>query len=412
MPEAEQQLTSILKVSPGEVRALNLLGTVRGSQGRLDEAEELFAKAIHLDARFVGAHMNLAYLYMLKGASEKTIAELKEVVLLDPDNPDAARKLARLLADQNRTDETIGFIENMKGTLRKPGPVGVPLLVALGDAYLSKSLADKAEENYRLALGKQADSAEALLGLLQVAQTQGDAASASTYLARVRPLVSGSPELLYRFAMIALEGNRLSDALPALTEAAKLRPSQPVYFLALGDAWLKKPDLFEAEQAFRRALELQPGNAQGQMYLGYALLKQKKYPEARTYLRKSIMADPNRPEALYYLGVASQEENQDQQAVEIMEGLVRRFPSFASAHIALGIAAMRMRDYPRAKEELELAVKLDPAEGKAHYNLAVLYARLKEPQRAQEEMRIVEKLKIGNKAASDSELFTPRLPQP
>ena len=44
----------------------------------------------------------------------------------------------------------------------------------------------------------------------------------------------------------------------ALEQAAMLRPNQPAYFLALGNAWLRKPDLFEAEQAFRRALALHP----------------------------------------------------------------------------------------------------------------------------------------------------------
>src|SRR5690349_15874820 len=43
--EAEQQLNAVLKFAPNEARALNLLGTIRGSQRRFDEAEALFTKA-------------------------------------------------------------------------------------------------------------------------------------------------------------------------------------------------------------------------------------------------------------------------------------------------------------------------------------------------------------------------------
>src|SRR5947199_6242274 len=63
--EAEQQLNSILKTAPNEARALNLLGTIRGSQRRFDEAETFFVRAIGSDPQLAGAHMNLAYLYML-----------------------------------------------------------------------------------------------------------------------------------------------------------------------------------------------------------------------------------------------------------------------------------------------------------------------------------------------------------
>jgi len=408
MAEAEQQLNSILKVAPNEARALNLLGTIRGSQRRFDEAETLFARAISLDPQLAGAHMNLAYLYMLKGLPEKTASELKEVLRLEPSNQDALNKLAQLLLSQNRADECIGFLESIKNV----SSPSVSLFTLLGDAYLSKGEPSRAEENYLAALDKQNDLAEALLGLARVAQFRGDGKNVSLYLSRARPVASRSPELLYQFAMIALKSEAVEEGRSALQQAVTLRPDQPAYFLALGDAWLKKPDLFEAEQAFRRALELQPENPSGQMYLGYTLLKQKRYPEARTYLRKSILADPNRPEAVYYLGVVAQEQNEDEQALEIMQGLARRFPGFASAHIALGIAYMRLKDYLRARQELELAVKLDSDEPRAHYHLAVLFARLKDSERARQEMQMVEQLKSNKGRAQDNELFAPSAAKP
>ncbi|HKP12360.1 MAG TPA: tetratricopeptide repeat protein, partial [Blastocatellia bacterium] len=266
LADAEQQLNYILKLAPNEARALNLLGTIRGSQRRFDEAETFFAKAIAADPRLAGAHMNLAYLYMLKGAPDRTVGELKEVLRIEPANADALTKLAQLLLSQGRVDECIGFLESAK---QAQPPAAV--FVLLGDAYLSKAEAARAEENYRAALDKQNDLAEALLGLAQVAQLKGDARNAALYLSRAKPLVARSPDLLYQFAMTALKSDATDEGRAALVEAVKLRSDQPAYFLALGDAWLKKPDLFEAEQAFRRALALRPDSALGQMYLGYTL---------------------------------------------------------------------------------------------------------------------------------------------
>src|SRR4051812_8552436 len=42
LPEAEKELNTILRVSPDNAVAVNLLGTIRAKQNRLVEAESLF----------------------------------------------------------------------------------------------------------------------------------------------------------------------------------------------------------------------------------------------------------------------------------------------------------------------------------------------------------------------------------
>ena len=96
-----------------------------------------------------------------------------------------------------------------------------------------------------------------------------------------------SPVTLYRFALVAMRAGLYEEANGTLLAAIKLKSDDPAYFLALGNTWIKKPDLAEAEQAFRRALQLQPDNPRAQMHLGYVLLEEKKYPEAREWLDSS-----------------------------------------------------------------------------------------------------------------------------
>lgn len=364
LSDAEKELTAILKISPDLPVALNFMGTVRAKQGRLNEAELLFLRAVRNDKKFADARMNLVYLYLLKRTPDKAIVQLEEVVALEPENFDAK--------------------------------------VMLGDTYLAKNNLQKAEENYLLALDGKLENVGALFGLAQISRLKNEMREASIYLNRVASLSadSKSPEFLYKFALEAIRVGMVDEAKGALERSLELRPKAPSYLLALGIAWLRKGDLFEAEKLFRRLLAIEPANAQAQLHLGYVLLNQKKYADARMWLEKSARPGVAIPEVFYYLGLVAQEQNDDARAIPLFEKAVQKLPSYAHARIALGASYMKLKNYVRAKQELEMAVKLDPSEPTGHYNLALLYARLKDPARAQEQMRIVDELKA--KGASNS----------
>lgn len=403
LAEAEQQLNSILKARPNDALALNLFGTVRAQQGRLEEAETLFTRAVGADAKFIGARMNLAHLYTLTRESPKAAAQFAEVLKLDPSNAEAAYRLARLHYAEGRLDECLRIGE----AAGRAGALTPQLAVVLGDAYLKKGDAAKAEESYLRALGTDVNNADALLGVASVAQSRNDLKTAALYLSRVRDLVGDSPERLYSYALAALKTGLYDDAKSALERASALRPDEPAYAVALGAVWLKKPDIFEAERAFRRALSIRADVPQAQMYLGYTLLKQKKYDEARGWLEKSAAADAASPETFYYLGLVAQEQGEDARAAEMFARSVKLLPSFANAHVALGAVYLKQKDYERARAELEEGARLNPEDAKAHYNLARLYAQLKDPARARAEMEIVERLKNAGKSQDEDSSAPP-----
>ena len=395
--QAEQQILKILSVAPNEATALNLFGTIRAKQGRLKEAEGFFLRAIRGNNSLIGARMNLAYLYLLRGEPDKTAAQLEKVLSLDPANADAAYRLAWVLLSQGRLDECIALVEKAKQS-QTPS---APMLAVLGDAYLKKGNAIKSEESYLLALDRESTNADALLGLAQLSQAKGETTTAVAYFDRASN-VTNSPELLYKLARVALNLNLKEQGLAALNRAVQLRPDEPSYHFALGNLSLQQPaDLQAAEQSFRQFLKFKPDDVQGQLHLGYVLLKQKKQTESREWLLKSIRKGVGTPEAFYYLGLIAQSESDDAGAIQLFQKSVQLAPSLASAHVALGSSYLKLKDYVRAQQALEAGVKLSPDDSKAHYNLALLYARLKNPEKAQEEMRIVERLKSQGKEVED-----------
>jgi Flp pilus assembly protein TadD len=403
-PEAEQQLSNVAKLEPNDARVFNLLGTIRAKQGNLDGAETFFLRASRLDHDMLGAHMNLAYLYVLKHEPDKTAFELAQVLRIDPANADAAYKLGSLRLTQGKPDAAIELVTKFS----EKNALTVPLLLVLGDAYLNKGDVNHAEERYRNALALQTESAEAQLGLAQIALLRHDGAAALAYLNQADGLTAGSADLSYKYAVVALNAGLWDKALAAIKRSIDLKAEEPAYHLLMGVIWIRKGDPQEAELSFRSFVKSRPDDPQGQLYLGYILLKQKKNAEARQWIEQSVSKDPARAEAYYYLGLIAQDDNEDEQAALQFAKAIKLQPSLTSAHTALGATFLKLKNYERAQQELETAVKLNPDDSKAHYNLALLYGRLNDNQRSKTEMEILQRLKSNGKTLeTDIDAVTP-----
>jgi tetratricopeptide (TPR) repeat protein len=307
LAEAEQQLSQILKVAPTEAVALNLLGAVRAKQGKLDEAETLFTRAVRSDTELAGAHMNLAYLYLLKREPEKSAAALKEVLRIEPANADAAYRLAWLLHSQGRYEECIAVAEKLKGSEAR----SARLLGVLGDAYLRKG--DKAgavsalkravelspgEPSYHFALAsawlrhppdlQEAEDSFRKFNTLSPGDAQGQLhlgyvllkqkkhAEAREWLERSAGTGAGTPEAFYYLGLIAQAQNEDARAIELFEKSIALAPAFGHVHVALGSAYLKLKDYVRAQTALETGAKLSPEDSKAHYNLAllYARLKQ------------------------------------------------------------------------------------------------------------------------------------------
>ena len=299
-------MNEVLKVAPDEAAALNLLGAIRAKQGKLDEAEAFFSRAVRSDQGLTGAHMNLAYLYLLKGEPEKTAAELKEVLRLEPANAEAGYRLAWLLLSQGRFDECIGLVEK----LRRTQALSAPLLGVLGEAYLKKgdkgeavSALKKAvelkpdEPSYHFALGGawlshppdlqeaetsfrhflklRPDDAQGQMHLGYVLLKQKKHAEAREWLERSTGKGVGTPEAFYYLGLIAQGQGEDARAVGLFEKAAGLAPTFAHAHIALGSIYLKLKDYARAQQALETGVKLAPEDSKAHYNLAmlYARLK-------------------------------------------------------------------------------------------------------------------------------------------
>ncbi len=339
---AEQQLDEVLKLAPEEATALNLLGAIRAKQGKLDEAESLFSRAVRSDNKLTGAHMNLAYLYLLKRVPEKTASELKEVLRLEPTNAEAAYRLAWLLLSQGRIDECISFAEKMKAT----PAVSAPLLGVLGDAYLRKD-------------------------------ERGAGVSALKKAAELDPNYPA-----YYFALGAAwlkHPADLQEAEQSFRQFLKLRPEDAQGQLHLGYVLLKQKQYAESRELLERSIQKGSGTPEAFYYLGLIAQGQNEDARAIELFEKAIQLAPAFAHAHIALGSTYLKLKDYPRAQQALEAGVKLSPEDSKAHYNLAILYARLNNPARAQEEMRVVEKLK-SEGKAQADESDILAPTR-PQR-------------------------------
>lgn len=321
LAEAEVLLNQVLKVAPAEATALNLLGAVRAKQGRLDEAEAFFQRAVRSDASMVGAHMNLAYLYLLKKEPEKTAAELREVLRLEPGNAEAAYRLAWLLLSQGRIDECISFVLKLKGSQQ----LSAPLLGVLGDAYSRK--------------GNKAEALSAIKKALELRPND-----AAYHFALGSAWLKHPPDL--------------QEAEQSFRQFLKLQPDDARGQLLLGYVLLKEKQYAEARELLEKSIQKGAGTPEAFYYLGLIAQGQNEDERAIEFFLKAIQLAPSFAHVHIALGATYMKLKDYTRAQQALETGVKLNPDDSKAHYNLAMLYARMKNPERAQEEMRIVEKL------------------------------------------------------
>lgn len=303
---AEDELQSVLRVSPREYRALDLLGVVRILQHRENEAEDLFRRAIRIKPDLASGHAHLGLLYLQTGRAEEAIPQLREAVRLDPARADASDALIRIWRDQaqaaTKTRDSATALALLNDA-RKLAPKNADVQFEFGMAALQMSLWDDAIEGFRLTLQLRKNDPMAVWGLARAYMGQSKFEEARHQFARyvaLRPDDSAGHCAL-GMTLGALE--RSVEARAQFEQSIALAPTQTESYFRLGLLDLDSKDLGSAAKNLRLVLERDPKHAGALAALGRVEFEQKHYSDAIDLLQRAIASDDELGVAHYYLGL-------------------------------------------------------------------------------------------------------------
>jgi tetratricopeptide (TPR) repeat protein len=304
---AEQELQSVLSDSPGEYRALDLLGVIRVLQARETDAEKLFTQVVQTKPDFANGHAHLGLLYLQIERTEKAVPELREAVRLDPARADAAAALVHIWRDQAQAAANGGDPATALAVLtdaRKIDPQNPDVQLEFGNAALRMSRWQDAIDAFQQTVRVRKHDPIALWGLARAYTGLSkfeDARREFTRYIAVRPDDS-SGHCALGMTLAALE--RSAEARTQFEQSIALVPAQTESYYRLALLDLDSKDLDSAAKNLRHALEHDPKHAGALGALGRVEFEQKHYAEAINLLEQALAHDDSPAVAHYYLGLA------------------------------------------------------------------------------------------------------------
>lgn len=314
----------------------NLLGITETKLGRIEEADNHYRNAIHIDPLQAAPHRNLGFnLLNLKNYADAE-PELREASRLDPNDKFAHFYLLLLALATNNDAEAQAQASRADQLIDNDPETGA----SLAEAEIRLGLADEAAQRI-----EQLENASQL-----------------------------TPEREYRIAIL-LSGHALyAETVHCFRRIASLDPSWGSrYNLALALLYDNQPA--EAATLLTALHNERPAHADTLMFLGSALEMQQKESEALEAYRAALAADPSNPDrTLDYTRLLMDMDRYDQ-AIEVVQTGLGATSSTAPLQLRLGAVEMVKGNYTAARNAFQAALDIDPQLDTAYVGLAQTYAR-------------------------------------
>jgi tetratricopeptide (TPR) repeat protein len=165
---------------------------------------------------------------------------------------------------------------------------------------------------------------------------------------------------------------RMSEALPHIREAIRLRPGQPELYYNLANTLMALGRTGRAIKAYERALALEPDHPKAHNNLAVALQRQGELERAIQHYRKQIAASPMDALPRANLGAALLEQGRLEAADQEFRHALELDPSSITALEGRGDLARARGQLDEAERRYQQALSVEPGAPGAHYGLGAI----------------------------------------
>ena len=359
-----------VKKSPNKARTHANLGLAYKERGMLDKSLAESKKALEIDPLFVQAYNNIGVVYQEKGDLDASIVEFQNAIRISSNFATAYNNLSSVYFKKGMIDEAV---EEAQKALNID-PDYATAHNSLACAYIGKGLTEKAIAEFQKAIFLSPLYANAYnnLGRAYNSKEMFDEAIAEFQKAvNIDPAHEKAHEGL---GTSYLKKGMQKQAITEFRKALDINPDNSSLRYVLGNLYNKEGMRKEAIVQFKKALHIDPDNLGYRYTLGNIYYKERMLNEAETEYREVLKYNPENPTLYYKLGnIYMNGGHLDPAEAEFKKALTYK-PEFANALNNLGIVYTKMKKYEKAVSVLKKKIAIEPDILDAYYNIACIYS--------------------------------------
>jgi putative PEP-CTERM system TPR-repeat lipoprotein len=340
-----------------------------------------------------GEYLREARAYFDRGEVNAAVIQLKNALLVDPDN-----KEARLLLGTAYLKQKNGL--SAEKELRRAQELGATretVLVPLGRALLMTGQSDKLLQTITPEVGdSDALKVDILLLQGQAYLATDKPALADEKFSSVLELTPGMAEALLGKARIAKQDKNAAGSAELVDQVLSIESDNT-------DAWILKGELLrhagqqqEAGTAFKRALDIDPDNVQARLGRASVLLALGEPEQANADIDWVLEKYPDLYLAHHLKALVHDQQGQPGPAQASVQLALRQAPGHLPSHLLAGTIAYQQEQLNQAEQHLRIYWRSNPDNHQAALLLGATLLKLKEPDKA------IEVLEPGASSASDN----------
>ena len=355
---------------PSNLGVLNLLGVTMAAAGDAAGARNAYDKAIQINPAFTPVQLNYAKLEVAEGNYPAARSRLTKLLNSRPKDGQALFELGRLEAHAGRLDESVRWLEKLRG--QEPGNVRAATILV--DVYLRKGDSTKALETARAAESYGPQNLDVLASVAMALVAAGNGKQAKATLARMTKIANFDAPSQLRIAELQLRADNPDGAAYSLDKALSGDPAYlPARVLKVEVELMR--DLLERAEATATEVRREfPEKAVGLRLVADVAFRRGRFAEALANYRAALDREPSRQHALAVYRALIRTGGQSA-ASGFLEAWQKRHPPDPALSMVLAEASLRAGDLGQARRRFEAILAERGESPVVLNNLAIIAAR-------------------------------------
>lgn len=365
---------TMVQNDPGNLTALNFLGTIKAASGDKPGARAAYDQVLAKDPAFRPAALNLVRLDVAEKRFDAARQRLDGMLRKHHDDAGALFEYGMLEQRAGRSAEAIRHLQKASEVQRGDSRASIALI----ELHLGQRQPDQALNTAKTLALRKPDNLPVQLILARTYLANGEREKARSTLADATRIAGYDADALVTIARMQLEAGNPSGANYDVQKALQGRPDDPVAMALQMEVEMRQGNAAKADAALKALMAKHPNRIETAIATASLAMSRAQYPAAIAAYRNALAREENTALALALVR-AHLAAGEAAKAAAFLEGWMKKHPGDLLALKALAETQFRAGQLAAARQNYAKVLEIQPDDAEILNNYANLLRQMNDP---------------------------------